>query len=157
MTRKCILILGIGNLLLCDEGVGIHVIRQLKKMPIPSEVLVVDGGTGGYELIQFFEGMEKVIIVDAVKADVKAGTVMRLFPEYIAPPQFTPYSIHQDGLFELLKKAKDLNRVPEIVIYGIAIKETKKFGLNLSNLIKKSISKVIYVIQKEIQDMISHD
>ena len=66
MASKNILILGLGNILLGDEGVGVRVIEQLLTHPLPEEIEVIDGGTAGYELINFFEGKEKIIIGAAV-------------------------------------------------------------------------------------------
>ena len=65
MTCDGCLVLGIGNLLLSDEGVGIHVVRALENVPLPPHVCLMDGGTGGFSLIPFFQDYEHVVIVDA--------------------------------------------------------------------------------------------
>ncbi len=155
MVEKHILVLGVGNLLLGDEGVGIHVIREFEKKSLPSGTLLVDGGTGGYELIRFFKGMKKVIIVDAIKADEKPGTVVQLTLKDITPYRYRSFSVHQSGLLELLQKVKDMKEAPEIILYGIVIEKTMQYDLNLSGKIKRSIPKVISHIVSEIENTIS--
>lgn len=155
MIDKHILVLGVGNLLLGDEGVGIHVIQEFEKKSLPSETLLVDGGTGGYELIRFFKGMKKVIIVDAIKADEKAGTVIRFTLEDITPYRDRPLSVHQNGLLELLQKVKDMGETPEIILYGIVIENTIHYSLDLSDKVKRSIPKVISHIVTEIENTIN--
>lgn len=153
MVDKHVLVLGVGNLLLGDEGVGIHVIRELEKKSLPSETLLVDGGTGGYELIRFFKGMKKVIIVDAIKADKKPGTVVRFTLKDITPYRDRSFSVHQSGLLELLQKVNDMREVPVIIVYGIVIKKTLQYSLNLSEEVKRSIPKVISHIASEIENV----
>jgi hydrogenase maturation protease len=157
MVEKNILVLGVGNLLLGDEGAGIHVIRELEKKSLPKGILLLDGGTGGYELIRFFKGMKKVIIIDAIKADEKPGTIVRLTLKDITPYRYKSLSVHQNGLLELLQKVKDMRQAPEIILYGIVIKEIKQYGLNLSGEIKPSIAKLISLIVIEIENIISEN
>ena len=76
--QKRILILGIGNLLLKDEGIGIHVVNRLKDMALPPYVEVIDGGTLSTYFIEIIGGREKIIVIDAIKADGLPGTIYRL-------------------------------------------------------------------------------
>ncbi len=94
MTEKSVLVLGVGNLLLADEGVGVHVAQRLLKMPMPPEIEVIDGGTGGFELIEHFRGKKEVIIVDALKADADPGTVIQFTPDDIALQWHSSFSAH---------------------------------------------------------------
>ena len=95
MDNSRILVLGLGNILLSDEGVGVHLVRELEKENLPDNVVLMDGGTTGFELIRLFEGMSKVIIIDAMKADLEVGTVVRLSPADIESYQELPFSVHQ--------------------------------------------------------------
>src|SRR3990172_2748322 len=79
--QKNILILGLGNLLLSDEGVGAHIVNQLQKMTLPGNVEAIDGGTGGFEFLNHFYGKKKVIIVDAMRGNVEPGTIFRCSPD----------------------------------------------------------------------------
>jgi hydrogenase maturation protease len=157
MVEKQILVLGVGNLLLCDEGVGIHVIHALEKKTMPTKVLLIDGGTGGFELIRFFRGMKKAIIVDAIKADAQPGTVVRLTLKDVTMYRNRPLSVHQNGLLELLQKVKEMSKAPETILYGIVIEETNKYGLDLSCKVKRSIPKVVSHIVTEIESTMSED
>ncbi|MEJ2050876.1 MAG: hydrogenase maturation protease [Calditrichota bacterium] len=152
MSDKHILVLGLGNLLLSDEGLGIHVIRELQKKSLPKNVSIIDGGTGGFELIRYFRGMEKVIIIDALKSDDKPGSVFRFTPDEFRSSGLHPFSAHQGGLSELLNEIKKLDPSPEVIIYGIVPGETKQYNLELSRDVKRSIPALIFILTKEIEN-----
>jgi len=150
MSDKNILVLGLGNLLLSDEGVGVHAIRELQKRSLPENVLLVDGGTGGFELIRYFQGKEKVIIVDAMKSEQKPGSVFRMTPDELDLKDFHPFSSHQGGLTELLKEINNLNPMPEVIIYGITVGEIGQYNMNLSRDVKRTIPVLISLIIREL-------
>jgi hydrogenase maturation protease len=152
MTHKRILILGLGNLLLSDEGVGIHVIQELQKKSFPPNINLVDGGTGGFELIRFIRDMDKVVIIDAIKSDEKPGSVFRFTPEELDVAEFHPLSAHQGGLAELLTETKKLNPMPDIVIYGIVAGKIDQYNMQLSAEVEKKIPSLISSISKEIEN-----
>jgi hydrogenase maturation protease len=149
MRAKSILILGVGNLLLGDEGVGIHAVRQLQSMPLPPEVEVIDGGTGGFELLAHCRGKKKVIIIDAVKADAKPGTVLRFTPEEAALRWPLPYSAHQAGFAELLHWIKAFTPSLAIVVYGVVPKETAVMSTQLSGIVRRQLRKLAVMIVAE--------
>lgn len=150
MCKKNILVLGVGNLLLSDEGVGIHIVHQLQNMSLATYVEVIDGGTESFELIRFFRNRKKVIIVDAVKADAKPGTILRFTPED-GELQWSPsLSAHQLSLYELLHFSQELIPRPEIVVYGMVPKETRRFSTQLSRTVKRNIQRIISEIIKEL-------
>ena len=118
---KHVLILGLGNPLLGDEGVGVRVVEELKGLELPDGVAVVEGGTAGLGLVGLMEGYQRVIIVDAVNMGHPPGRVVRFTP---ADVQFkvaeAPLSLHHIGLGEVLALAKALGVAPaELVIVGI--------------------------------------
>ncbi len=76
-NKKNILILGIGNILLKDEGIGVHVVNKLKEMQLPPDVEVMDGGTLGIDLLYYIEGRKKVVVIDTVTAGEPPGTMYR--------------------------------------------------------------------------------
>jgi hydrogenase maturation protease len=149
MNEKRILILGLGNLLLGDEGVGIHVVRQLQSMPLPPEAEVIDGGTGGFELLAHCRGKRKVIVIDAVKAGAKPGTVLRFTPEEAALRWPQPYSAHQAGLAELLHWAKAFMPSLEIIVYGVVPKETATMSTQVSRAVQRQLRKLAAMIVEE--------
>ena len=79
---KKILILGIGNVLMGDEGVGVHSIKALEKKSLPEEVDMLDGGTGGFHLMAYFQEYENVIRIDATMDKKPAGTVSVIEPKF---------------------------------------------------------------------------
>jgi len=150
LTSANILILGIGNLLLADEGLGIHVVQELQKIPQRSNVEILDGGTGGFELISHFEGKKKVIIIDSFKADLPAGTIVQSAVERLNFEKENPISAHQNGLKELLYHSRKIVPCPQILFYGIVAKEYLDFSTNLTPEVQASIPALISMIMKEI-------
>ncbi len=118
MEPKKILILGLGNILLGDEGVGVRVTEQLLTHPLPDGIEVIDGGTAGYELINFFEGKEKVIIVDAVKTNDTPGSVYKLDLSLVQEDETVQLSLHQIGLKNVFKMASLMDLNPEVTLVG---------------------------------------
>jgi hydrogenase maturation protease len=108
---KPYLVLGIGNLLLKDEGVGVHVVRAIEArvaagdLALPEGVEVCDGGTLGMDLLDLIEDRRKVIVVDAVEADAAPATVLCFTAEDLARREAVDLSLHQLGLFEMLAMA----------------------------------------------------
>jgi hydrogenase maturation protease len=150
MRAKSILILGIGNLLLGDEGVGIHVVRQLQRMPLPPEVEVIDGGTGGFELLAHCRGREKVIIVDAIDITAQPGAVFRFAPEELPETWRPAFSAHEGGLHELLHFCKTLVPPPQVIIYGVAPQETQRMGTQLSETLVHKLDEIVALIAAEV-------
>lgn len=78
------LILGVGNLLMSDDGVGVHVVQRLAASRVlPDEVQAVDGGTCGLDLLQYFEGVDHLIVVDAANLNRPPGSIQRLMGEQV--------------------------------------------------------------------------
>jgi hydrogenase maturation protease len=147
---KKILILGLGNILLGDEGVGVRVVEQLANYPLPESVEVIDGGTAGYELINVLEGREKVIIVDAVKAEDTPGSVYKLDTSFLEDDSSVQLSLHQIGLKSVLKMASLMDINPEVTLVGIIPKDYQNYNMGLSEEVEKAIPLVIETILKEV-------
>jgi len=144
-------IIGVGNLLLRDEGVGIHVARELQKNDLPSGVEVLDGGVVGIGLMDYLRGPAKVLLIDAAEMNLKPGSVVRFTPEEVKDEKVGPkFSSHDIGLLEVLELAKALGDCPsEVVIIGIQPKEIS-WGTDLSPEVKASIPKAMEGVLKEI-------
>ena len=148
--RRPILILGIGNILLRDEGVGVRVIEQMQEIPVPDDVELVDGGTAGADLLDVLADRQKVIVVDAVQADCEPGTVLRFTADDLVPPDGFRISLHELGLAEALTMTKQLGCAPpNVVLFGIKPKDTT-CGLELSEEVEASLPKVVELILAEI-------
>lgn len=151
MKEKSILVLGVGNLLLKDEGVGVHVARRLQGIDLPAEVEVIDGGTGGLDLLDTIEGREKVIVIDAVRAGQPPGTIYRFSGEDIEEKKKSWLSLHDIDMTDLLKLADVLGvKRPEITVLGIEAKDMESADLELSPEIEAKIPRVIEFVLKEI-------
>ena len=145
------LILGVGNLLLKDEGVGVQVARELQKRVLPPEVEVCDGGVGGIGLLDYFRGPSRLLLIDAAEMGLKPGAVMRFTPQELKDfGHGVKFSTHDLGLAEVLKLAQALGLCPEEVeIIGIQPKEIS-WGEELSPTVQASLPRVVEMVMKEI-------
>lgn len=150
MGSKKILILGLGNILLGDEGVGVRVAERLLSQPLPDNLEVIDGGTAGYELINLFEGREKVIIVDAVKTDDQPGSIYKMDLSVIEEDTVRSLSLHQIGLNSVFKMASLMDINPEVILVGIVPKDYQTYQIGLSREAERAIPQAIETIFEEI-------
>jgi len=146
-----ILILGIGNILLGDEGVGVHVIRELEKRSFPDHVNILDGGTGGFHLLSIFQQYKNIILVDAALDGNELGTVRLLKPKYSRDFPKT-LSSHDIGLKDLVESSALLGYMPEVSLVTVSITGNQPISMELSEGVRKSIPGVIALIDKIIKD-----
>ncbi|MGB9886243.1 MAG: HyaD/HybD family hydrogenase maturation endopeptidase [Moorellales bacterium] len=152
-----ITVIGLGNLLLGDEGVGIHALRELSRLEDwPPGVEFVDAGTAGLDLLPFFDGAELVIIIDCIKAEGTPGAVYR-FPlevlENSSPNAGAEImSLHDLDLNYVLRLLRVLGRAPtRVVIYGVEPKEIA-WGLELSTTVAQALPRLVEAVRQEIRD-----
>ena len=148
------LILGVGNLLLRDEGVGVHVISALRDRELPDDVELWDGGTASFDLLDALAGRRQVIIIDAVRTGSEPGTIFRFTAEDISASKEQVISLHQVGLLETLNVAKHLldSAPQEVIILGIEPKEID-WGLELSAEVEAAVPKVIGLVMSELDSL----
>jgi len=146
-----VLILGLGNPLLGDEGIGVRVAEELQGLELPDGVTVVEGGTAGLGLIGLMEGYQKVIIVDAADMGHPPGCVVRFTPlEAQLKTVEAPLSLHQIGLGEALTLAEALEVAPaERIIIGVQPSQVE-MGAGLSPEVERAIPKIIRIILDEL-------
>lgn len=125
------LILGIGNVLMGDEGVGVHLARRLAEVELPAGVDLLDGGTGGFHLMEYFEAYPKVILIDATLDGRTPGTIRRLQPKF-ATDFPRAMSTHDIGLKDLVGGLTFLGRLPDLQLYAVSIAEVQPMEINLS-------------------------
>ncbi len=128
------LILGVGNLLLSDDGVGVHGVQRLQAQSsrLPEHVRTLDGGTLGMALLPFLEGVSDLLILDAVRWGGRPGELVRLDGEEVRQYFSQKVSLHEMGIAELLQNAQLLGLYPQrVVVWGIQ-PETIDVGLDLS-------------------------
>ena len=143
-----ILIVGIGNLLCRDEGIGVHVIHEMKNMKLPDHIDLLDMGTSTMDLISYLEGVKKLIVIDAMKAGGAPGTIYKCRPEDLLPEEEGPISLHEIGLLETLSMAKKLGMEIETVIVGVE-PEIIDWGMELTEAVKNKIPLIIEAVLKE--------
>ena len=146
---KDTLIVGVGNILLGDEGIGVHVIRKLQKINLPDNVELLDIGVDSFSLILHAPGRKKIIIVDAVKSGSGAGNIYRLSTNEIEREKDKFLSLHQIGIEDILAFLQTNIISTEIIIIGIEPSEIK-WGIELSSCLKEKIPQIITAILKEI-------
>ncbi len=151
-----IIILGVGNLLLSDEGVGVHVANELMKMDLSPEVSVVEGGTDGFSLLNIITEADRLIIIDAVKGDAPPGSIYRFD---IGEVQNSPFgfktSVHQIGILEVLDLSNLIGKTPHTTVIGIEPK-CLEMGMELSPEIKAKIPRIIELILDELKREAKH-
>ncbi len=149
MSEK-IIILGLGNILLKDEGAGVYVAEQIEKMSLPENVEVIDGGTASMDILMSMKDVKKLIIVDALRGGEKPGTVYRLYPEDLFSAPDSYMSLHQINVLEGLILSKKTGNAPqETVIIGIEPKEID-WGLGVTPDIKRKIPDIINRVIEEV-------
>jgi hydrogenase maturation protease len=147
VTKKRLLILGIGNLLMGDEGVGVHAIRALEQETLPPEVDLLDGGTGGFHLLSCFDQCAQMILVDATLDGHEPGTVAVIKPQFLSD---YPRSLgaHDIGLRDLLESATLLGPLPVMHLVTISIAEIQSATTELSPLVQQSLPQVIKAVRQ---------
>jgi len=141
-----------GNLLLGDEGVGIHIYNELKSWPLPETVQVLDVGTGGLDILFFLEEVDKVILVDAVKGS-KPGTIDYLRDDDLGDVDLSVDSLHSIKLEHVLRIGRRFlqDRYPEVVILGIEAHGTREFALELTPEVREAVPRVVRLVLKDIE------
>ncbi|MBN1532090.1 MAG: HyaD/HybD family hydrogenase maturation endopeptidase [Spirochaetes bacterium] len=144
---KKTLILGIGNILQSDEGLGVHIVNELvaSGADVPEDVEIFEGGTAGFDLIPMMKGRERIIIVDALKADSEPGSIYRFRPEQVVQRRST-YSLHEGGISEVLETMKLMGYTPEVEFIGIVPEDITTTDIQMSEAVKRSVPKAIELI-----------
>lgn len=147
---KKILILGIGNLLMGDEGVGVHTIKALEGKTFPENVDILDGGTGGFHLMAYFQEYENIIMIDATMDRKPAGTVSIIEPKFASDFPKT-LSAHDIGLKDMIESITILGTLPNIYLITVTIDTIQSMQMELSTKVKDAIPEVI----KKIDALVS--
>jgi hydrogenase maturation protease len=144
------LILGVGNLLLRDEGVGIHVVRALEEESLPPGVDLLDGGTGGLHLLSWLEAYERIILIDATLDQHQPGTLRLIHPRYAS--DFPPLmSAHEIGLRDMVAAMHLSGRFPVVDLLLISVADIDGLGIGLSAAVAAALPSAL----RQIKEMIS--
>ena len=145
------LVLGIGNLIMTDDGVGVKVIHLIQeRYSFPGSVSVLDGGTLGLDLLHYLEGVRRLLVVDAVETGGPPGTLVRLTGDEINIAFRTKLSPHQMGLQDLLLVAELQGYAPEeMVLLGVQPGEIG-MGTELTSAVGARVEPLVAQVLKEL-------
>jgi hydrogenase maturation protease len=134
--------MGIGNVLMGDEGVGVHVAKRLACEPLPPHVDVLDGGTGGFHLLGELASHDPVVLIDATMDGQPPGTVSVTEPRYASdfPPTLTAHDI---GLHDLIVSAALLGTLPKVQLVTVSIADMQSMHIVLSAPVDAAIPRVV--------------
>src|ERR1039458_5867863 len=143
------LVLGLGNVIMGDEGVGVHVVRALEKRASYPNVEYLDGGTGGFILLEPMQTAERIIMIDAAADGNPIGTVTRTVPRFARdyPPTLTAHDI---GIKDLLDLFYMLDGGRQVVLYAITIDPRQPISLELSPEVANAAEVAIHQILAEL-------
>ena len=149
--KKRITILGLGNILLQDEGFGVHFVRWFENnYRVPENVKVVEGGTLGYGLLDTVCSCDKLLVIDVIKAKEEPGSVYRFTKEEVDAQMLEPTSAHEVSFQDVLLKAELIDELPEVVFLCIVPQEYKDTGLELTPFMRGKFPEVERLLLKEL-------
>ncbi|MEJ5349456.1 MAG: HyaD/HybD family hydrogenase maturation endopeptidase [Desulfosoma sp.] len=147
-----ILVLGVGNVLLKDEGLGVHLVRRLEASYAFSEnVELMDGGTLGLRLLDPISQADHVIVIDAIQKGEAPGTVHRISAEDLSKKVTFKNSIHQLDLVETLAYAEVLGQRPSCIIMGMEPLDIEPWGITLTAPVAANLKQLETLVLEEIQ------
>lgn len=146
---KRVAVVGVGNLVLKDEGIGVHIAHALQELDLPDGVAVIDGGTSP-DVLDYLEPADKLIIIDAAEAGGTPGTIYRFHPDDLTLETGELISLHELGLMSSLKMMSLLGKAPqEIIIIGVQPKEID-WGMELSPELQEKVPEIVRIVLTEI-------
>ncbi|NLX18422.1 MAG: hydrogenase maturation protease [Desulfobulbus sp.] len=146
------LVLGIGNLLIGDEGVGCRTVAELtRRYTLPASVECVDGGTAGFELLGLLDNRDQVILIDALQDGREPGTVIKVEDEQVPRAFLVRTTPHQLGICDVLAAAQLTDTMPKrLTLYGIEPKQLN-VGIGLSPEVEAGMEKTIRAVVDQLR------
>lgn len=143
------LILGLGNVLMGDEGVGVHIVRALAQQDLPANVECLDGGTGGFILLEPLQNADRIILIDAAADDNPQGTVTRTMPRFSKdyPPTLTAHDI---GVKDLLDAFYMQSGHREVILYAVTIDPQQPISMELSESANVALGAAVLHIRADL-------
>lgn len=144
-----VLVLGVGNLLQHDDGVGVHVIHEMMERGLDDRygVELVDGATAGLDLIPVLEGRKKIIIIDALRLQDEPGAIYRFRPRDL-PARGMVDTAHELGILQALSILEMKGEYPEVEIIGVVAGDVTEMSMELTLPVREAIPSVIQVIEE---------
>ena len=150
---KQITVLGIGNILLQDEGFGVRIVEELhRRFLFPDDVQVLDGGTLGMDLLRFISGSEKLLVVDAIAGSGPPGSFYRLAGQEVQAYFSEKVSLHEMGIRDVLAALEVLGHpVAEVVVLGVE-PAVLELGLELTPVVAAAVEKTVAAVIAQLKD-----
>lgn len=149
-----ILVLGVGNYLMGDEGVGVQFVQHLESNNLSfNNTDVLDGGTGGFTLMGILDAYEVIIFIDATMDGNPPGTISLIRPKF-ASDFPSAISAHDFGLKDMIESMYLLGKAPKMYLFTISINEIKPMHINLSQDVKRAIPVLVDAVQELISDLV---
>ncbi len=151
MDPTQILIMGVGNLLLTDEGFGIHTIKLIEeRYDFPQNVSLIDGGVLGLNLLGVISEADHLIVIDAIKNGEAPGATYRIDGEAIPERVRAKNSLHQVDFLEALTLCQALDKTPETVILGVEPEDIESLSIELTTTTKAKVDSIIEMVLAEL-------
>ena len=143
-------VIGIGNPLMGDDGIGIAAVDRLRQLDLPPDVEAIDGGTGGLTLLTLIEGARRIILIDAVAMGKTAGSFACFgLDELMSADHETLFSVHQSGALPALRLGSELGLLPPLSLYGIQ-PAVIAFGQGLSPAVNASLDPLLSALLADL-------
>ena len=153
-NNQPILIMGVGNYLMGDEGVGVHAANRLSAMNLPDTIDIVDGGTGGFHLLGYFEKYSRIILIDATLDNNPVGTIRLIKPKFASDfPK--AMSTHDIGLKDMMSSIQLLGKFPEIHLFVVSIESIQQQGVEMTEEIEAIMPTLINKVENLAMEMLA--
>lgn len=153
-TKDKILVLGIGNYLMGDEGFGVHFIQHLQKENLPENVDLLDGGTGGFQLMGYLEEYPTVIIIDATLDENVPGSIRLIEPRFSKDfPR--SMSTHEIGLKDLVESLSLMGKLPKVYLFVVSVADIANLHVGLSVDVENALPILKKIVLQKLDDLIN--
>ena len=151
---KNIKVLGIGNILVGDDGFGPRVLEELQTREIPNNVELIDAGVGGMSILSWIEDADKIVLIDSVQTgNEPVGTVYKFTDKEMPPSDMFMLSLHDLNLVDTLNIGRMVQKMPdEIIIYGVEVVRLTEFTEEMSPEVEAAVKEVADLVVAEIKE-----
>ncbi|MGE0589099.1 MAG: hydrogenase maturation protease [Cyclobacteriaceae bacterium] len=147
---KPVIILGVGNYLMGDEGLGVHFAKLLEQENLPDGVTVIDGGSGGFKLMEFIDQEASIIMIDATLDNNPPGSIRMIEPRFASDfPK--AMSTHEIGIKDLVESLMLLDRMPKIYLFIVSIGDIQPLSIELSPKVRECLPE----LKKQVLDLVA--
>lgn len=149
-----LLVLGVGNTLLTDDGIGVYAVEELRKESWPDCIDFVDGGTATQDMYHIFEGYDELFVLDVIHAEHEPGTIYRLSEDDLVQNKDQRLSLHDVDLIDSLKMADLIGKRPKMRILGIEPHDFTSWNMELSEVLKEAFPRFVEAAREDIKGIL---